>query len=1057
MTSDGEPAESVIELLAGNETRRVALVGAGLERAKQQFEARQSRFSTFRDTLRPAILNELSTFSNATPDPDRFVATTESVLPKATAAIRKGIRETFNSDDPARRPPARTLLHLTDDDVAELRANAAPDGTIGADALATVAARHGQTAPTTYIQAHDRRTLCLQPGSHTDCAFELLDPVEPQTPVPPVVIGDGVTEIDDTDIPRYLARLMEPLTAPEEKLLTGLMPVATLESVKNTIGSLSFPPSPADVPAYHDFTNLQIAFDSVWQEHLHQGVVDLFGDVYEAVVELGGDPSRPAHANVGAINGILAEGRSTLRVAREVRDHRNGSPEGGTVVTGSGRPLPPRARSSSDGGCSGADQPVIRDHRSGDQDIVIRDHRSRSSADPAERLPALLQELERRLQGKHAFTIFAANAKERSINFGVLMTYRQVWTPLAYQAGPLVKSIPLAPGQTQKVVIGRKTIKKRAREEIENNLRETRDEMSATSRTEQEIIRRAQIKNDFSVENVDKGGVEPASHTTTTRFGHQATKSSDDIKKTIQESVFKSALQIRQEHVVKLTSEDTEEFETTETTEISNPSGGCAVTFLLYELERCHRVKTMLRSLLPVVFVAQEFPQPHEINAAWLVAHDWILKRVILDDSFLPTLNSLTQASGNESAIAEMRYNVQQQRCIVDQLREEVASARKRATLQQSLLERAVFQKAGVLDDGDGILGNALESVTSAASDIASGVSDFLFGGGGGNAQSNRQALEERAQAAADQARELMFRLEREVTALNALTETYTRALREHHTLLTEIARLETHVAANAMYYMHKIWAHEPPDQRYFRLHNVPVPVFKTSARSFVVDFDNPVVSMQEPHEGLPRFGGVKFKAYKCEAKSKILEDFDFEPLSKVANLHKTVGFFGNYIVFELNESNAVTDAMMDPFVDRATGQLVDPSDPTNWTIDEFAEYVCCLKEKLDSDEFAQILPQLREQYKAILTTSSHQNDVLVVPSNSLFIEALPAGHEVLDNFQRAQRVLDVKSAQADHRAKELENIRRAARLLNEEREDPNIDKRILIQGGSSVVVPSDQ
>ena len=1063
VTTEAEPATSVIGRLTENEARRGTLVDAGLVTARQQVDARRARYAGFADSVRPALIDELSAVSENMVDRDRFVAPTESVATKMAVAMRKSIREIFNSDDPKRRPPVRGFMNLSAGDVAELQAHAGPDGTIDEQALAPVAERNGQTAPTTYVQAQDRLPLCRPSTAHSDCAQSLLNPAASSPPEPPVVVGDGVTDIAAGDIPRFLARLMEPLSAPEEKLLTGLMPVATQESVQGAIEALSFPPSPADVPAYHDFTNLHIAFDSVWQEAIHHGIFDLAQDVFEAVVELGGDPVRAGNLGTGTVRGLVAEGQATLRAAREVRDHRDGSSQGGVTVGSGGSVRPPRGSPAGERGCASAqDGPVVRDHRSGQQEIVVRDHRSQSG-DPAERLPALLQELERRLLRKYAFTIFAANEKERSVNFGLLMTYRQVWTPLSYQAGPLVKSIPLAPKQTQKVVISRKTIKKRSRKEIENNLRVVKDEMSSTSRTEQEIIRRAQSKNEFSVENVDKGGVEPASHTTTTKFGHESTRNSDDTKKSFHEAVFKSAQEIKQERTVEVNTEETEEFEQTETTEISNPNDEIAVTFLFYELQRRYRIKEKLYRNVPVVFVAQEFPEPHEINAAWLVAHDWILKRVILDDSFLPTLNSLTQAAGNESALTEMRYNVQQQRCIVDQLREEVASARKRATLQQGLLERSIFQTAGVLGGGGGgggifgIVGDAIDSVTSAASDIAGSVGNLVFGHGGGDAQSNRQAMQDQAQAAADEARELMFRLEREVTALNALTETYTKALREHHMLLTEIARLEGHVADNAMYYMQKIWAHEPPDQRYFRLHNVPIPVFKTRSRTYKVDFDNPLVSMNAAHETLPRFGGVATNAFKVEAVTKLLEEFEFAPLSQVADLDNLLGFKGNYMIFALNESNAVTDLMMDPFVDRATGQLVDPADPTNWTIDEFADYVCCLKEKLTQDELDALLPQLREQHKAILSATSHSDDVLVVPTNSLFIEALPAAHEVLGNFKRAHRVLDVKTAQAEHRAKELENVRRAARLLAGERGDPNIDKRILIEGGDTVVVPSDQ
>ena len=50
------------------------------------------------------------------------------------------------------------------------------------------------------------------------------------------------------------------------------------------------------------------------------------------------------------------------------------------------------------------------------------------------------------------------------------------------------KSIPLAPKQTQKLTITRKTVKKRSQKEVENNLRVLKDETSETNRAEQEAV-----------------------------------------------------------------------------------------------------------------------------------------------------------------------------------------------------------------------------------------------------------------------------------------------------------------------------------------------------------------------------------------------------------------------------------------------------------------------------------------------------------------------------------------------------------------------------------------
>jgi len=58
----------------------------------------------------------------------------------------------------------------------------------------------------------------------------------------------------------------------------------------------------------------------------------------------------------------------------------------------------------------------------------------------AGRLSQLLTQLEKRLSERYAFHVFAKD----SINFGILVTYRQTWVPEKYQVGDLVSTIPLA-------------------------------------------------------------------------------------------------------------------------------------------------------------------------------------------------------------------------------------------------------------------------------------------------------------------------------------------------------------------------------------------------------------------------------------------------------------------------------------------------------------------------------------------------------------------------------------------------------------------------------------
>jgi hypothetical protein len=99
---------------------------------------------------------------------------------------------------------------------------------------------------------------------------------------------------------------------------------------------------------------------------------------------------------------------------------------------------------------------------------------------------------------------------------------------------------------------------------------------------------------------------------------------------------------------------------------------------------------------------------------------------------------------------------------------------------------------------------------------------------------------------------------------------------------------------------------------------------------------------------------------------------------------------------------------------------------------------------------------ELTALYEALLTNPRPVAQDLVVPSTSLFIEALPGTHPLLEGFKLEHRTLDVQKARADARGAELENLRSAARLLVEDYEDPDVERKIVIEGdaGGLAVFP---
>jgi hypothetical protein len=67
--------------------------------------------------------------------------------------------------------------------------------------------------------------------------------------------------------------------------------------------------------------------------------------------------------------------------------------------------------------------------------------------------------------------------------------------------------------------------------------------------------------------------------------------------------------------------------------------------------------------------------------------------------------------------------------------------------------------------------------------------------------------------------------------------------------------------------------------------------------------------------------------------------------------------------------------------------------------------------------------------------------------SESLFIEALPGTHLLLEDFKLVHRAIDVKKVQAELRRAEMENLRLAARLAVGNYGDPDVERKIVVEG----------
>jgi hypothetical protein len=448
-----------------------------------------------------------------------------------------------------------------------------------------------------------------------------------------------------------------------------------LTAIKNLRGG------PADATAFHDFHVLQLAFRSVWLHAFDGNLKIAAAQLYEETVRLYDDagvtvPPFDAIEDVNQLQEFLntvtamigsSGGRArgvTIGSLTGTGGVTIGPPTGVRGGTMAAAPIPPDVISAYPG-VTGAWGLLSPDQQSvvQSQANVINSNVTQDEKDAARktiagivqaaegrvgRLQKLILELGRALSEPYAFDVFAPD----SFNYGLMVTYRQKWEPGEYQAGDLVSTIPLAPSETRKYSKTRIVKKTRAEKEVEKSVSSRSLQSSEISRAESEIMQKATTATNFKLTAHGSFNIGIGSIDSTTEFAANQAQESALNKKSFHEATIKAAEEYRLERSLEVDTSSTVETEETSSGEISNPNNEITVTYLFYELQRRYKIHEFLYRVRPVILIAQEVPSPHEIDEAWLIQYQWILSRVLLDDSFRPALNYLTSGlAGDEVSV----------------------------------------------------------------------------------------------------------------------------------------------------------------------------------------------------------------------------------------------------------------------------------------------------------------------------------------------------------------------------------------------------------------------
>ena len=213
------------------------------------------------------------------------------------------------------------------------------------------------------------------------------------------------------------------------------------------------------------------------------------------------------------------------------------------------------------------------------------------------------------------------------------------------------------------------------------------------------------------------------------------------------------------------------------------------------------------------------------------------------------------------------------------------------------------------------------------------------------------------------------------------------------------------------------------------------------------VEADDVFSSFREP-------GTKKFRAF---LKGRILPAGTSRPRSlvEVADLDTLLGFKGNYMIFPLKEHNALTEFMAAPYVDQAFGAM-DPNELANVNLEDYAKFICCLHHSTEPEEFEKLKPELKKWLERLLADPLRNGDEVVVPTGSLFIESLVGTYPLLENFKKRHREMDARKVAEEVRRAQMENLRLAARLVNDERGDPDVEKKIVVEGRADPTIDVD-
>jgi len=842
-------------------------------------------------------------------------------------------------------------------------------------------------------------------------------PSEPPSPRP------SDSYVDAYDREGWVDRVAGGLTIREE--VGGRLEDAA--QVTANAGAFNLRASPSDVPSFHDYLELQIALPHVWTELFNQNILDAGQKAYQRVVKLADadGASRPT-ARIDTIDDLLAlttqdvrGGGATERpdelvsillpeLTAEQWSQLSEADRAGMVELATGF-----GRASAAAAAFGPPEPEVAARLAREKLRIQRELRARLGAGLLGALGETILDLESELLAPHKFDVFA----EDSVNFGLMTTLRQRMRPVSFQAGALKKTITLTPGETIKITTKIEQKKSRKVLEKENASVTRRQENEVKGRFEKELAQRVEEKTDFKSEAEASGSIGAFSASGSVGFGHNSGSVTEAKRRSLRETTKKEAEEIKKETSTSIEFNEslTREVEISQT--LTNSNQEIAVTWLFFELQRQFAVSERVHSVEPVVLIANAMPAPHELTPAWLMARDWCLRPRLLDDQFLDAMDYLARDfTGERAQLRFLHGQLAVDLEFLDKIEQEQEDIAEQIRQRQGELEGV--QKLQVERIREGRLQRRVEAGREAEENVEAVLDD----------------LEQEFNAARSRAQQAYAAYRERVATIGEL-------MRRVMSMDVEVRRYAIHIAQNISYYMQGCWETEPQDQRFLRLHDIKIPLLDVERGG-----NSPVRCRLDPLT----------REMVCDVElpspTGLLAEDEWPTAGELADLGNILGFFGNYGVYRLKEPHLLTTFMGRGYTSQDGIGRVGDAPSQEELLDCFREIAGDWR-AAGQDEIPQpVRAAMTELLTAGLDDPGLAEEMIVLPMDALFIEALPAKHPVLEDFKLLHRAHDVRKAEVEALIAETE-LGRRLELLREGTLEPEPGKIIRVDGPVSVNV----